>query len=62
VTNRADWLGRSVAATILAGLILLRRAYVEPRDWVWPRAAAALLLRIWAFLDSHLSLRWWRWC
>jgi hypothetical protein len=47
VTNRADWLGRSVSATIQAVLILLRRAYVEPREWVRPRAAAALLLRIW---------------
>jgi hypothetical protein len=55
--KRADWVGLVVIATILAGHILLRRAYVEPREWLGLCAAAAPLPGLWVFRDSHLSLR-----
>ncbi len=39
--KRADWLGLAMVAASLAGLILYRQAYVEPREWVGLCAAAA---------------------
>ena len=39
--KRSDWLGLAVVAASIVGLVLYRRTYVEPREWVGLCAVAA---------------------
>ncbi|HXA20906.1 MAG TPA: hypothetical protein VNW90_01315 [Acetobacteraceae bacterium] len=57
----ADWVGLGVVATILAGLVLFRRGYVEPREWAKLCAAAAPPLSCLPRAEMLWLQRWYLW-